>query len=108
MSNNISENSNAVYFIDPFELVKMLIREGGFTEGQYMMIYKFRFYSCNTIDPERPQADVLFPTGLMQIIAVGLQRVSEPNNMSVDASTVKHRAKKPAKANPGILDLSDD
>jgi uncharacterized membrane protein len=66
------------------EVVEALIRQQGLREGLWALYLEFGLQAMNA----GPSANELAPAALLAVLKMGLQRVSEPSNLAVDAAKV--------------------
>ena len=75
------------------ELARILVEHEGITEGHWGVFLKFGLGAGNVPGPD---GSTLIPAAIVPVIEVGIQKFSEPNSLTFDASTLK-TAKKGAK-----------
>lgn len=70
----------------------MLVKAQGLHEGFWSLAVSFGFGAVNM--GSSPTAGDLFPSGIVQVQGVGLQRVTEATSLTVDAAVVNPSSKK--------------
>lgn len=76
------------------ELATILVKEQRIHEGIWGVYFKFGIQGANA----GPDMDSLFPTAVVPIMEVGIQKMEKENNLSVNAAEVnpkKTATKKP-------------
>ena len=84
----------------PKGLAAALVKDKGFHDGLWMLYVEFQLMGVNS----GPNAEEVYPTAVVPIVKVGLQRVSEPNPLTVDAAVVYPN---PSKHGKGESDASE-
>jgi len=72
------------------ELVEILIKSQGLSEGIWKLYVKFGLRASNV---GASDADLL-PSAIIPILQIGLQRADKEDNLSADASKINPKAKK--------------
>lgn len=72
------------------EVVTALLKQHGVHEGLWQLTALFGFQAINIAHGAsgQPGAGELVPAAVVPLLQVGIRRVDELNNLSVDASTV--------------------
>lgn len=78
----------------PKELAEVIVRDQGIKEGHWMVLIRFAHTAGNLDTGD----DKLAPAVISRIESIGIQRVPEPNPMSVDASLMAQRQRKAVRA----------
>ena len=82
------------------ELAALMVRELGLSEGLWGVYLKFGIAAGNVgSGPED-----LRPTAIVPVLEVGLQRFSEPSNLTVDAAEPRGSTSRKGKARAGVAD----
>ena len=76
------------YIFDYREIVEVLIKKQGVREGLWGIYMEFDIGGANIGETEH----TIFPTAIVPVVRIGIQRFEKPNNLTVDA----------AKANPKV------
>lgn len=76
------------FLLKPKELTEILIRARGIHEGLWIIYMEFRMVGSNT----GPSETDLYPTAIVPVVGIGLQRVPEGTPMAVDAAKVNPTA----------------
>lgn len=66
------------------ELTTMLLRDNGIHDGHWMLSTTFQFNAGNA----GPTEDDIYPSAIVSVSAVGIQRVPQPTQFTVDAAKV--------------------
>lgn len=64
------------------ELVEMMVRKLGISEGLWGIYVKFGIAAANA----GPGSEELKPTAIVPVLEIGIQRMEEPSNLTVDAA----------------------
>ncbi len=72
------------------ELVTMLVRAAGVTEGEWGIQVQLGLQAANI----GPTDNDLVPAAIVAITHIGLQKVEKPTNLSVNASEIALQGKK--------------
>jgi hypothetical protein len=74
------------YVFDHKELAEILIKKQDIHEGHWLIYIEFGFAAANvTSGPDDPS---LLPSAIVPVRKIGIQKVDQPNQLSVDASIV--------------------
>lgn len=73
------------FFFDHQEVVEELIRKQGIHKGLWMISYELGQVATNVNVLDEGKT-TLTPSGMVLINRVGIRRVSEPNDLTVDAA----------------------
>ena len=76
------------------DIVGMLVREAGVTEGEWGLQLQFGLNAMNA----GPDDNKFVPSALVGVVAIGIQKADKPTNLTVNASEIAAKAK--AKAKP--------
>lgn len=79
-----------VYKFSYKELAELMARSLGLTEGLWGIQVRFGIQAANA----GPGPEELVPTAIVPILEVGLRRVQEESNLTVNASALKRRTRK--------------
>jgi hypothetical protein len=71
------------------ELAEMMVKQQGIHEGLWGIYLRFGIGAANAGDP----TGTLYPTALVPVKEIGLQKFEEANNLSIDASKVNPTGK---------------
>ncbi len=63
------------------ELVEMMVRKLGISDGLWGIYVKFGIAAANA----GPGSEELKPTAIVPVLEIGIQRMEEPSNLTVDA-----------------------
>jgi hypothetical protein len=74
------------YMVSNRELVALLVKAQGLHEGLWTLVANFGLGVATIGGPAG--SGEFAPTGMVQLLGVGLQRVSEPSPLAVDAAVV--------------------
>ncbi len=66
------------------ELTKMMLKHTGITEGHWQLLVNFKSGATNFKDGDHP----MLPTFIVGISSIGLHRVAEPTDLSVDVAAI--------------------
>ncbi len=64
------------------ELAEMMVRKLGISEGLWGIYVKFGIAAANA----GPSSEELKPTAIVPVLEIGIQRMEEPSNLTVDAA----------------------
>ncbi len=81
------------YTLSYRDLVTLLIRDAGVTEGEWALMLKFGLQGANI----GPSDDSYIPSAVVGVTEIGLAKTDKPSNLSVnakDVSPAKGRQKK--------------
>ena len=71
------------------ELAEMMVKQQGSHEGLWGIYIKFAIGAANAADA----TGTFYPTALVPVKELGLQRFDAPNNLTVDAAEVNPKGK---------------
>lgn len=74
------------------DIVELLVRERGLTEGFWGPQAKFAFHAANVASPATPGE--MYPSAIVPLVEFGIQRFDEPNAFTVDAATLEPKPPK--------------
>ncbi len=77
------------YTFDFKEVTEALLKKAGIHEGLWGIYIEFGLAASNV----GPTEGELFPTALVPVKKIGIQRFEKENNLSVDAAKVNPRSK---------------
>lgn len=80
------------------ELAEMMVRSLGISEGLWGIYMRFGITAANA----GPNPEELKPTAIIPVLEIGLQRMEEPSNLTVDAAEVAETSSTRAKAAKAI------
>ena len=66
------------------ELAEMMVRQLGISDGLWGIYIKFGIAAANA----GPGPEELRPTAIVPVLEIGIQRMDEPSNLTVDAAEV--------------------
>lgn len=66
------------------EVIECLIKKQDLHDGMWQLLFEFGIGAANA----GPNLDNLFPTAIVPVLSIGLQRTKELTNLTVDASEV--------------------
>ena len=78
------------------ELTQLMLEHRGIREGQWMIFVKFKFAGTNV---GLSESEAL-PAAIVGIESVGIQRITEPSALSVDASDVVKKRRRQKATRP--------
>jgi hypothetical protein len=78
------DESQEKFLLNPKELTETLIKARGIHEGLWIIFMEFKLVGSNT----GPSDTDLYPTAIVPVVGIGLQRVPEGTPMAVDAAKV--------------------
>lgn len=70
------------YTFDYKEIVEELIKKQGIHEGLWGIYMEFGIGGANA----GPSDGMVFPTAIVPVLKIGIQRFDKPNNLTVDAA----------------------
>lgn len=80
------------------DIVECLIKEKDIHEGIWSIAIGFDFGVANAVKPDEP--NILMPAAIVPISEIGIERVEEESNLTVNAAEVNPKPKaKTSKAN---------
>ena len=82
------------------ELTALMLRDQGIRSGLWMILARFTFGFTNIAPPKDEPSGPAGPGMVAVLTEIGVQRVSEPGPLSVDASEI-WKEKKPERARKG-------
>ena len=71
------------------EVVETLIKKQGIHEGQWVLSVEFGLSAVTA----GPSDDQLFPTAMVPLLKIGIQKTDQMSNLAVDAAQVNPAAK---------------
>lgn len=84
------------------EVATALVKQRDIHDGYWSVYVEFALTAANVHmkSVDEATAPMLFPTALVPVKIIGLQRHAEPNELTVDASKVNAKPKTKSKAKP--------
>ena len=73
------------------EIVECLIKEKNIHEGIWSISISFEFGAANVATPD--EEDVFMPAAIVPISSIGIERVEEESNLTVNAALVNPKTK---------------
>ncbi len=74
------------YVFSHKEIAELLIKKQGIHKGHWSISIEFGFAAANiSSGPEDPN---LFPSAIVPVRRIGIQKIDQPNQLSVDAAEV--------------------
>jgi hypothetical protein len=75
------------YVFKSQEIVELLVRKQGLTEGLWALSVRFGLQATNI----GPSDDQLLPAAIVVLLEIGIQKVDKPTNLTVDAAELARR-----------------
>lgn len=80
----MADEAREKFLLKPKELTEVLIKARGIHEGLWVIYMEFKLVGSNT----GPGDTEMYPTAIVPVVGVGLQRVPKGTPMAVDAAEV--------------------
>jgi len=84
------------YLFDFKEVVEALLKKQDIHEGVWGIYVEFGLKATNA----GPSESQLFPTAIVPLQKIGIQKFEKENNLTVDAAKVNPRTKPPSRRKP--------
>jgi hypothetical protein len=85
----MAEQSQLLYSYT--ELAEILVKQAGIHSGHWMVFMRFGIGGANV--PIENRGNQFFPTAVVPVIELGIQKSPEPTPLTVDASVVNPKKK---------------
>jgi hypothetical protein len=82
------------YIFDYKEVAEELIKKQGIHEGLWGIYMEFGIGGANA----GPSEGMVFPTAIVPVVKIGIQRFDKPNNLTVDAAKINPPARETPRA----------